>query len=212
MKRSLLVKGRTYWDNLHGRYVSVMSVQGGKVVVALPPFDCDDGFTYAANAVDLRYVSPQDYDLCSDLAHAARMGWFNPDIDDATGTEFICDTESGRDFRTRRASFRNRIQLFARLEAWKNMLDEVESGAEDLVVGLLMEFPHGRYAPKNGVLLGNYPPLVITEVKLLSTRRDPRIKCTSRDGFNVFFEDLTVPEKRDLLVAMGKCVSKDDRL
>ena len=113
MKRSLLVKGRTYWDNLHGRYVSVMSIQGGEVVVALPPFDCDDGSTYAVNAADLRYVSPQDYDLCADLAHAARMGWFNPDVDEDTGTEFIWDTESGHDFRTRKASFRNAVKVLS---------------------------------------------------------------------------------------------------
>lgn len=116
MKKSLVVRWRTYWDNKHGQYVGVKSVTGESAVVFDSPFYTSGTsyvFDYAVDVKHLRYASPQDFDLCYELACAARMNWFNPGIDDKTGTEFNWDTESGKDFRKRKSSFRKAVKVMS---------------------------------------------------------------------------------------------------
>ena len=82
MRRGLIVKGRRYYSPKFKEYV-IAEKRGIKFATVRRM----NGDIVRLNPANLFYVSADDYNLCDELATAAKMTWFYPGLDDSTNTE-----------------------------------------------------------------------------------------------------------------------------
>ena len=82
MRLGLIVKGRRYYSPKFDEYLTAVK-RGRRTCV----FRRGNGMKIRVAPKSVFYLSIDDYNLCDDLALAAKMTWFCPWFDDATGTE-----------------------------------------------------------------------------------------------------------------------------
>lgn len=82
MKRGLIVKGRRYYSPKFDEYLTAVK-RGNRMSV----FRRDNGMEVRLAPKNVFYLSVDDYNLCDGLATVAKMTWFSPWFDNATGTE-----------------------------------------------------------------------------------------------------------------------------
>ena len=82
MKPGLIVKGHRYYSPKFDEYLTAVK-RGRRTSV----FRRDNGMEIRLAPKSVFYLSADDYNLCDDLAMAAKMTWFFPWFDDASGTE-----------------------------------------------------------------------------------------------------------------------------
>ena len=101
MKRGLIVKGRRYYSPKFDEYVTAVKRHDHFVT-----FRRNNGDVVRILPKNVFYVSVDDYNLCDELATEAKMSWFFPWFDNATGTEINWDEADKNSAR----SFRNAIR------------------------------------------------------------------------------------------------------
>ena len=76
---------------------------------------------------------------------------------------------------------------------------------EELAVGLLLEMKGNKFVPQRK------NPLSVTQLELLSLRKDPRINCRILDGISVYFDDLPLEAREQLVEEMVEKLEEDKR-
>jgi len=76
---------------------------------------------------------------------------------------------------------------------------------EELAVGLLLEMPGNKFVPQRKNLLS------VTQLELLSLRKDPRINCRRLNAISVYFDDLPLEVREQLVGEMVEALKEDKR-
>ncbi len=102
MRHGLIVKGRRYYSPKFDEYVTAVR-RGRRFATFRRP--CGDAVRLAPKSVC--YLSVDDYNLCDTLATKAKMTWFYPGFDDATGTEINFEEGDESDISSFRTALRD---------------------------------------------------------------------------------------------------------
>ena len=120
MRRGLIVKGRRYYSPKFGEYV-IAKRRGAK----FSTFSRANGETVRIAHTNVFYVSVDDFNMCDELAMAAKMTWFFSGLDDSTNTEINLEEADEHHVRSYRNAIRDLSEGLIN-EDFKRMTDPVE--------------------------------------------------------------------------------------